>query len=372
MRLLAALGEVDAVTAEAIVGLLLLRQQKAGLQGLIELFHEFDEPICRKIVEHVDELFPASAAGVASPRTSRSDSTCWRSSAAACLSGGLPGGLGPARSGIQSPRSRRRNALHAGRPVAAIPRRSRNRIEQAWPRQRPHSLTADLEDHMEDRRQVIGAIEGGLACYGIHLQPKVIEAAMWFVDELGRSSGRWSGSPAAGPPTPPSASSPGVKSPRLVPFCITALHYSTFRAAGGQIARALRRHRLSSRNGYGNRGGWPSPRSPGQWPGSRNWSSSRTGRPNWCSFHRPCSDTCRAGSWPPACPSRARLDFAERPVPPGRPADCAGRRCWACCHTRKRRLVSLLRAISRDNDERAAAIARFELALRFPLEYPPF
>ena len=33
--------------------------------------------------------------------------------------------------------------------------------------------------------------------------------------------------------------------------------------------------------------------------------------------------------------------------------------------------VSLLKAIARDSDERAADVARFELALRFPLDYPP-
>lgn len=88
---------------------------------------------------------------------------------------------------------------------------------------------ADLERHKQDRRHLAAALDVALTSYELHRQPGVVEAAMWFVDEM---DGRlWKILLAPGNRLTRLVQ--GVlergRDPRLVPFMFQALGYSEFR-----------------------------------------------------------------------------------------------------------------------------------------------
>ena len=55
--LVAALPWTDRPTAQAIVETLLMRGKPTGLRGLVESFHELDEPLRQMILEEMDRIF---------------------------------------------------------------------------------------------------------------------------------------------------------------------------------------------------------------------------------------------------------------------------------------------------------------------------
>lgn len=366
--LLTALHEVGATTAQAIVDLLLLRKQKAGLRGLIELFHDFDEPICRTIVENVDELFPALrlASQSKDDRVRLNVLEIIRRGyvyrAAYLADTALHDRSGAIREAAADTLYTLADQLLKTSPIPD-PHQDTLAPEQA------QSLTVDLEDYMEDRRQVVGAIEGGLASYGIHLQPKVVEAAMWFVDELEQKFWAVVGVPGSRAAHAAINVIAGVKSPRLVPFCITGLHYSTFRTP---LAKAL---------GVCTDMGFIEEWIRQSWRlGEPKISRAMAGIKELAVLKHRATELTQLSPalvrhlprWIMATglPEQTKLNFIKDLYRRGDEQmhrttvlsmlPCSGER-----------VVSLLRAISRDSDERTAAVARFELALRCPLEYPP-
>lgn len=366
--LLTALREVGAATAQAIVDLLLLRKQKAGLCGLIELFHELDEPICRTIVEHVDELFPALRLAAQSKddqvrlNVLEIISRGYAYRAAYLVDTAMHDRVARVREAAADTLYALADQLLKTSP---IPDLHHDKLDPA----RARGLNVDLEDYMEDRRQVIGAIEGSLASYNIHLQPKVIETAMWFVDELDQKFWSIVGVPGSRAAHAAISVIVGVKSPRLVPFCITGLHYSTFRAPLSKVLGLCTDMAFIE-----------------EWI-RQSW---RLGEPK---IHRAMASIKELAvlkrkavelmQLPPALmrhlprwimatglPEQVKLDFLKNLY---RRGDEQMRRSTvkSMLPCAGERVISLLKAISRDNDERTAAVARFELAHRFPLEYPP-
>ncbi len=368
LALLAALGEVDAVTAEEIVGLLLLRQQRVGLQGLIELFHDFDEPIRRTIVEHVDELFPALRLA------SQSKDEQVRLNVLAVIQRGYvyrAAYLVDSALHDRSPKVRETAAdtLYALADqllkTSPIPEPDR----QSLAPEETRTLNVDLEDYMEDRRQVIGALEGGLACYGMHLQPKVIEASMWFVDELGQKFWAVVGVPGSRPAHAAISIIAGAKSPRLVPFCITALHYSTFRAP---VAKALGLCVDTAFVEEWIRQSWrlAEPKIGRAMTGIKELVILKDRAVELMQLSPALQRHLPRWVMATGLPEQARLDFVKDLYRRGDPSMHRGV-VLSILPYQEERVASLLRSISRDSDERAAGIARFELALRFPLDYPP-
>jgi hypothetical protein len=368
LALLAALGEVDAVTAEEIVGLLLLRKERVGLQGLIELFHDFDEPIRRTIVEHVDELFPALRLA------SQSKEEQVRLNVLQVIQRGYvyrAAYLVDSALHDRSPKVREAAAdtLYALADqllkTSPIPELDRHSLAPEETR----TLNVDLEDYIEDRRQVIGALEGGLACYGMHLQPKVIEASMWFVDELGLKFWAVVGVPGSRPAHAAVSIIAGLKSPRLVPFCITALHYSTFRAP---VAKSLGLCVDTAFVEKWIRQSWrlAEPKIGRAMTGIKELVILKERAVELTQLSPALQRHLPRWVMATGLPEQARLDFVKDLYRRGDPSMHRAVASNMLAYPEEK-AVSLLRAIARDSDERAAGIARFELALRFPLEYPP-
>ena len=366
--LLTALREVGAASAQAIVDLLLLRKQKVGLRGLIELFHDFDEPLCRTIVEHVDELFPALRLAA----QSKDDqvrlnvlaiiSRGYVYRAAYLVDAALHDRVGRIREAAADTLYALADRLLETSPIPD-PHRDRLVPERAC------GLTVDLADYVEDRRQVVGAIEGGLISYGIHLQPKVVEAAMWFVDELDQKLWAVVGEPGSRAALAAVNIIAGVKSPRLVPFCMAGLHYSTFRTP---LAKALGLCTDMAFIEEWIRQSWRL--------GEPKISRAMAGIRELVVLKHRAAELMRLSPgllrrlprWIMATglPEQTKLDFLRDLY---RRSDEHMRRTTVLgmLSCAGERVIPLLRAVSRDSDERTAAVARFELALRCPLEYPP-
>lgn len=368
LALLTALREVDAVTSKAIVELLLLRAQKAGLLGLIELFHEFDEPICRDIIEHVDQLFAAlRLASQAKDEQVRLNvleiiRRGYAYRAAYLLDSALHDRASRVREAAADTLYALADQLLKTSP---IPPPDRGKLTSEETR----TLTADLEDHMEDRRQVIGAIEGGLACYGMHLQPKVIEAAMWFADELGQKLWAVVGVPGSKPAHAAISVIAGVKSPRLVPFCMTALHYSTFRAP---VAKSLGLCVDTAFIEEWLRQSWrlAEPKIGRAMAGIKELVVLQNRAAELGQLSHTAQRHLPRWVMSTGLPEQSRVDCLKDLY---RRGDSRQRRAavMGLLPQREEKAVSLLRAIARDNDDMPATIARFELALRYPLDYPP-
>jgi len=368
LALLTALEEVDAPTAQEIVGLLLLRKQKAGLTGLIERFHEFDDPICRNILEHVDELFGALRIASQSKNEQVRLNTLeiirrgYAYRAAYLVDAALRDRAARVREAAAETLYALADQLLKTSP---IPELDSGKLGPDQTR----TLTADLEEHIEDRRQVIGAIEGGLSCYGMHLQPKTIEVAMWFVDELGQKFWAVVSVPGSRPAHAAISAVSGVKSARLVPFCMIAMHYSALRAP---VAKALGSCVDTAFIEEWVRQSWRlvEPKIGRAMAGIKELAvlSNRAAElaelapsvqrhlPRWVGVT--------------GLPGTTKLDFARQFY---RRGDRQQRRAavLSLLSQSDERTASLLRAISRDSDEESAIIARFELALRYPLDYPP-
>lgn len=368
LALLTALGEVEATAAQAIVELLLLRKQKAGMEGLIERFHEFDPTISSNILEHVDELFGALRVA------SQSKNEQVRLNVLEIIRRGyayrasylVDAGL---RDRAPRVRTAAADTLYtlADQLLKTSPIPEPGNAELGPSQAR--TLVADLEDHLEDRRQVIGAIESGLACYGMHLQSKVIEAAMWFVDELGQKFWAVVGVPGSRPAQAAIGVVSGAKSPRLVPFCMTALHNSTLRSP---VTKALGLCADTTFIEEWIRQSWrlAEPKIGRAMASIKELAILRNRAAELTDFPPAVQRLMPRWLLSTGLSERAKADFVRDFY---RRGDARSRRVavlsllsqtgeWA---------GSLLKAISRDPDEVTARIARFELALRYPLDYPP-
>ena len=233
--LLAALPGAETPKAQTIVESLLARNQKPGLRGLVVAFHEFNDSIQRLLIGDMDKLF-----GVLR-EVSQSRGEQARVNVLELIRRGCAyraAYLADVALHDRSARVREAAAetIHALADqllrTSAIPEEDLAELVPEEIRLR----MADLEAHVEDRRQVVSAIESGLQSFNLHLHPAVVEAAMWFVDDLGARFWSIVSVPGSRPAHAAIGAIGGFNNPRLVPFCITALSYGEFRP---HVARGL-------------------------------------------------------------------------------------------------------------------------------------
>lgn len=224
---------------EAIVETLLARDRPAGLYSLVESFHQLDGPARQRVLDDGQRIFRVLREAFGSReervrlnvleiiRDARLYRACYlletalldrhprvRELAAETLHALADALLtidaGPAP-GAAAPQTQ---------PLAAA-------APTGWEQQR--LLMGDLASRREDRRQLALALAMGVTSFATHLQPRVIEAAMWLIDDVGQRF--WTaitGSSSRGLRT-----AIGVledfQNPRLVPFAMEAIARSDIR-----------------------------------------------------------------------------------------------------------------------------------------------
>ena len=237
MALVAALDGADLVTAASIVQTLLLRDTPGSIRGLVESFHLLDEVLRQEVVAESERLFGALRP-VAQSRHEQSRLNVLE----LIRRGAMYRAAYLADALLRDPTPTVRKA--AAETICALAERllTTRPVPQEEVTGSPPSpealagLMEQLESFNEDRRQVAGAIETALMCYESHLEARIVEAALWFVDEMGPKF--WSlisapGNRIAGVIVSLLASAPD---PRLAPFAMQAMNYAEFRP---HVARLL-------------------------------------------------------------------------------------------------------------------------------------
>ncbi len=242
--LLAALQDADPPVAQAIVETILSRNTKEGLIGLVQHFHLLDESLRQAVLIDWERLFSV----LREAAQSRHDQTRVnvleiirraRIYRAAYL---VETALRHRASKVRAAASTTLCFLADELLRTAPAHLSNSDLESMTPEQ-IHQEMADLESYAEDRRQVVSSIEAALSCFEVHHQAQVVEAALWFVDEMSQTF--WALMNAQGSRIAQAAVQLLQKgiTPRLVPFAMTALNSSELRpnvlrafAAGGDLA----------------------------------------------------------------------------------------------------------------------------------------
>jgi len=228
--LLAALPGAEAAGMQAIVDTLLVRHTQAGLRGLIAHFHEFDEALKRRVLGETDEVFRVLRSAAQSREYQVrlnvieiiQRGQAYRASY--LLDAALHDRSAAVREAAATALYGLADKLYRTRPVPS----TNEELAAMSPDEIEDQMLA-LETYREDRRQVVSALDSGLNSFNIHLHPRVIEAATWFVDDLGMRF--WS-----------LVSTPGSKAshvagsilgetltPRLATFAFLSMNFSGFR-----------------------------------------------------------------------------------------------------------------------------------------------
>ncbi len=235
--LVAALDGADLVTAASIVQTLLLRDTPGAIRGLVESFHLLDEVLRQELVAESERLFVALRP-VAQSRQEQSRLNVLE----VIRRGAIYRAAYLADALLRDPIPTVRRA--AAETICALAERllrTRPVPQEDGPEGTPSAealagLMEQMESFNEDRRQVAGAIETGVLCYETHLEARIVEAALWFVDEMGPKF--WSlisapGNRIAGIIVSLLA---GAPDPRLASFAMQALNYAELRP---HVARLL-------------------------------------------------------------------------------------------------------------------------------------
>ena len=172
-------------TSHFAVQTILAPHQTSGLYGLVQQFHLLDETVRQLVVDAGEKVFRAlrEAFNSKDDRIRLNVLDLIRQARLYRAAYLLEAGLHDRQPKV---RELAAEALHtlADAIVIATSQPSCVRISsQTLEEQRV--LMADLESRREDRRQLASALATGLTCFNSHLQPKVAEAAMWLVDDLG-------------------------------------------------------------------------------------------------------------------------------------------------------------------------------------------
>lgn len=235
--LLAALEDADVATASAIVETLLTRNTRQALHGLVQSFHTLDEALKQMVLIEWERLFGI----LREAGQSRSDQVrlnvleiirrgcIYR--AAYLVEGALRNRAASVRQAAAQTLTFLADELLRTAPVSG-----RDADVQDMTPEQLRERMGDLEQYAEDRRQLVAAIEAAVASFDVHLQPSIVEIALWFLDDM--SPAFWSMLIAPGSRAAQVAVrciTPSM-SPRLVPFAMAGLGYSEFRAT---VAKAL-------------------------------------------------------------------------------------------------------------------------------------
>jgi len=367
--LLSALEDADLGTGQAIVETLLLRKTRQAYLGLVTRFHLLDEPLRQLVIDEMDGLFTvlrectqtrdeqvrlnvleligrghAYRASYLLDQALRDRSKRVRESAAATLCGLA-------------------TELIDAHPVT-LDKDQQAALSLDDIRQR----MSDLESFTENRRQVVSAIEAGLTSFDLHLHPQVVEAALWFVDDMGPKF--WpiitnTGSRACRAVTTILA---GPLNRRLVPFAMSALNYSEFRP---HILKALAISTDADFLTEWLRQSWRlvQPKVARGMSAIKELACIQTRGMDLLNTstdtHRHAARWIAATAIPESLKLEAIKEFQRR-------ADRTGQRSalWMLCSLQDARSTALLRIIADDNDQEFANIARRELARRRPMEMP--
>ncbi len=224
--LLAALKGTDAPTADAVIDTLLERHTTTGIHGLIAIFHELDEPVRQRILASTDHIFRALREALQSKHEQVRLNVIdvirrGRLYRASYL---LDAALHDAASLIRQTAAETIYFL----AEAMLAESESPEADDLTPEQIQQRMI-ELDGRAEDRRQLVASIASGLTGFNMHHQPRVVEAAMWLVDDLGRKL--WTALSAAGGKALRVAITvfDGSKDPRLIPFAITAMNHTDFR-----------------------------------------------------------------------------------------------------------------------------------------------
>ncbi len=235
--LVAALDGADLVTAASIVQTLLLRDTPGGLRGLLESFHLLDEVLRQEVVAESERLF-----GVLRPVAQSRHEQSRLNVLELIRRGAIYRAAYLTDALLRDPTPTVRKAAAeticalAERLLATRPVPPEDSSRDMLSAEALAALMEQLESFNEDCRQVAGAIETALLCYESHLDARIVEAALWFVDHMGPKF--WSlisapGNRIAGVIVSLLAT---AADPRLAPFAMQALNYAKFRP---HVARLL-------------------------------------------------------------------------------------------------------------------------------------
>lgn len=228
--LLTALPTVDGAGQQRIADALLARGMPAGLRGLIENFHILDESLRNRVLEQPEGRFRVLRESF----QSREDQVrinvmeiirrgrMYR--AAYLLDTGLHDRSPLIRRAAAETLCTLAERLLEDQPTC-IPD---ERLGDLSPEQ-VHSYMRHLVAQREDRRQLVAAIEAGLHCFNLHLHPKVVEAAMWFIEDMGSSFWQILTAPASRTLHVATSILQEPLAPRLAAFAMNAMAYSEFR-----------------------------------------------------------------------------------------------------------------------------------------------
>ena len=229
--LLAALPTADPPIAQAIVESLLLRDHPPGLYGLVALFHTLGDALRQLLLADLTRLFGVLRLA------SQSRQEQVRLNAIEVIRLGylyrasylLDSALHDKSPKVREAAAETLYALadellrHAPKPepngadVTLAPDDVRERMQA-------------LETYAEDLRQVVGAIDSALSTFSVHLHARVVEAAMWFVDEMGAKFWSMVSTPGGRANHVAVSIISNSRDLRLIPFAMTALNFATFRA----------------------------------------------------------------------------------------------------------------------------------------------
>lgn len=227
----------DPLTIRSIIETLLVRGQPRGLTAVVSAFHLLDPPTRQMVIEQADNLY----SGLRTALQSRNERVrinvmeliryghAYRASYL----------LDPAFHD-SSPHVREA-AAHALYDLAEELMKKTPMVEECVD---IHTLDEEqlrdrmmvLSSRLEDRAQVAGAIEAGLSCFGLHLQPRVVEAAMWYVDMLGQRFWALISAPGSRIAHTAIGIFNNAHNPRFVCFAMQGLKYGVLRP---HILRAL-------------------------------------------------------------------------------------------------------------------------------------
>lgn len=228
--LLAVLQAGDMAVAPAVVQTLLARGNKPALQALVRSFHLLPGALGQTVLADGDRLFGVLRETMQS-RDEQVRINVLEIIRRACLYRAAYLVDGALHDRVIEVRRAAAKTLHTLadellRTSADMPIPTDRPLELAEIRER----TLAIESHMEDVRQVVAAVEAGVAAFDIHQQTVVIEAAMWLADELSPSFLSMLFAPGSRASQAALQLLKGPLNPRVVGFAFTALSYAEFRS----------------------------------------------------------------------------------------------------------------------------------------------
>ncbi|NLX14014.1 MAG: HEAT repeat domain-containing protein [Phycisphaerales bacterium] len=364
-----AIPGADITTMRAIMETLLLRKTPQGLFSTVAHFHLLDEPCKQLVLEQIDILYSALRQAMGTNDEQARINTleiihrghAYR--AAYLFDQALHDRSARVRQVATEAIYGMVDELYkAGELIA-----TRN-LE---PNPDPETLCSrmqELADLAEDRLQVVSALQSGLACFNMHLQPRIVEASMWFIDAIGPRF--WAMLTVPGSRAGHAAITifNGLKSPRLVPFAMGGLKHNEFRAS---IVKALTHCVEPEFWSEWLRQGWriAQPKTSRSMAAIKELHAMSKGGDLF--FQLPAVQQPMLASWLKAVgmPETTKLgalrELQRRGTPTARRAAV-----WALVRMQEPMANTLLHSIAHDEDPELARMARLELARRNPSAFP--